>query len=109
MSLPNTPYHEPAQLNARDIGTNQTETIGLTFDQACGNIKIVAVWNGTVIKTWTEANGITVAADRLSASYELSGQELIKATGMTAILQFSIWRQGVVELEQKISVVKTYV
>ena len=104
-----TPYHVPGKLSDRVIAQTQTETVGLTFGEACGNIKIVAIVNGSVIKQWTEGSGITVAQDRLSATYELSGADLIKGLDTKVRLEFAIWRDGVVAYTQDIKVVRSYV
>ena len=109
MSYPNAPYYEPAKMADRDIGSSQSETISFTFSHPCNAPKIVAVFQNNVIKTWTEGNGITVAGDRLSASYVLSGSDLIQGLNKVISLEFSFWRAGVVEFIQNIKVVKTYV
>jgi hypothetical protein len=107
--IKNTPYHEPGIMPDRDIAQGQTETIGLTFSEAIAVPKIVAVFNNAAIKQWTEGQGITVAPDRLSASYDLAGQDLVKGLGGIVKLEFTFWRAGVVEYTQNISVARSYV
>ena len=111
MSISGKPYYEPGVWETRDIASSQVENISIDMNGTPCNIpKIVAIYNGRVIKTWAEGGGIIVAPDRLTISFDLNGEELKQAVdGAFVLLQFSFWRTGVVEFQQKIKVVKTYV
>jgi len=105
----NKAFYNPASWGVFDIGTTQVENPSIDFSQAVNVPKILFVQSGSIIKTLTEGNGITVAANRLSLTFNLTGADFDRFKANIIKVECSFFVAGVVEYVFDLQIKKTYV
>ena len=101
-------FYKPGDFGFFDIASTQIETVPITFGEAISaNPEIVFISNNRVIKTLTEGSGITVATNRLSLVYVISGVDFVQYDNVRTECKF--YDTGVVEFVFRLKTIRTFI